>query len=363
MTQECAFGDCAEEFAKTGVEKAIVLLAKKHFGAILWTIALIALLLLLALVMMNFAIGGIVNSFGINEGFRSGAPTTLATTEIGEYMTIFEQAQERYGVSWAVLAAIAKHETDFGKNMGPSFAGAVGFMQFMPTTWSGSRNPKASDNPANPSWDTDPQTIAQYGGFGTDGDGDGNADPFNAWDAVFAAANMLAKNGFAKDPRKAIYTYNHDWGYVDWVLSKAEEYSNQMAPTEDGVWPLPPQYTEITCPYGSPREDSGFHHGVDIACPVGTPVFAALPGRVTYTGWKGPYGNCIIVDSGSGTEILCAHLSQIGVRVGQELGQNQQIALSGNTGKTTGPHLHFEMRVNGRACDPMQWLKPPSKNY
>lgn len=363
MMEEYVLSDYAEDAAKAYGKKAAVILVKKYLGPIVWTVVLIVCLLALAFVMLNFAVGGLISTFDTKEGFRSGMPTTLAISEIGQFMPIFEQAQARYGVSWAVLAAMCKIESGFGQNMGPSSAGAVGFMQFMPTTWSGYRNPLASDNPSNPRWDTNPQTIAQYGGYGVDGNGDGKADPFDPWDAVFAAANMLAKNGFSEDPRKAVYAYNHAWWYVDMVMAQAEEYSQQMAPVEDGIWPLPAQFAQITCPYGSPREDSGFHHGVDIACPVGTPVYAALPGRVAYAGWKGTYGNCVIVDSGAGTEILYAHLSQIGVRVGQEVGQNQQIAFSGSTGNSTGPHLHFEVRVNGRTCDPLEWLNPPSKNY
>jgi len=312
---------------------------------------------------MFFAVGGIAASFDTKDGFRSGTPTSLAVNEIGEYMEIFMQAQERYGVSWAVLAAICDIETDFGRRMSTSIAGAVGFMPFMPPTWSGSRNPLARDDPSNPSWDTNPQTIAQYGGYGVDADGDGKADPFNPWDSVFAAAKYLAANGFAKDPRRAIFAYNHAWWYVDEVLALAEEYSQQMVPVEDGAWPLPAQYTRITDPCGSPRGESGFHHGVDVDCPVGTPVYAVLPGRVVFTGWEGIYGYCVIIGSGSSTETLYAHLSQINVRAGQRVEQNQQIALSGSTGRSTGPHLHFEVRVNGRTCDPMQWLNPPNQNY
>lgn len=370
MMEEHALSDYAREIAKAHAKKAAISLAKKYFlSSTGWVIVLIICLFVLVFMMLNFAIGGIIGSFDIREGFRSGTPTTVAVSEIGQYMPIFEQAQARYGISWAVLAAICKIESGFGRSeywlarRGVSEAGAVGFMQFMPTTWSGSRNPYARDDPNDPRWDTDPERIAQYGGYGVDGNGDGKADPYDPWDAVFAAANMLAKNGFTKDPRKAIFAYNHAWWYVDQVLAQAEEYSQQMVPVEDGVWPLPAQFMQITDPYGSPREEGGFHHGVDIACPVGTPVYSALPGRVVYAGWKGLYGYCVVVDSGAGTEILYAHLSQIGVRVGQEVGQNQQIALSGNTGRSSGPHLHFEVRVNGRTCDPMLWLNPPGQNY
>lgn len=354
--------DYAVEAAKAYAKRAAFNLAKRYIAPVTWTIVGVAFALVFVFIMLSFTVGGLAASLDTREGFRSGTPTTIAVAEIGEYMPIFEQAQARYGVSWAVLAAICKIESGFGRNMGPSSAGAVGFMQFMPTTWSGSGNPLASDDPQSPSWDTDPERIARYGGYGVDGDGDGKADPFNPWDAVFAAANYLAKNGFAEDPRRAIFAYNRAWWYVDMVLAQAEEYSQQMVPVENGAWPLPAQFVQITCPYGSPRE-GGFHRGVDIACPVGTPVFAALPGRVSYAGWNGAYGYCVIIDAGSGTEVLYGHLSQIGVRAGEEVEKNQQIALSGNTGRSTGPHLHFEVRVNGRTCDPMQWLNPPNQNY
>lgn len=364
MTGNYALSDHAGEIVEAYAKRAAVSLGKKYLLNLTgWVAALMACSFVLMFVMLNFAIIGVVGPSDIEEGFRSGVPTAVAVSEIGQYKPIFERAQARYGVSWAVLAAICKIESGFGKNMGPSPAGAVGFMQFMPTTWSGSGNPVASDDPRSPSWDTDPERIAKYGGYGVDGDGDGVADPFNPWDAVFAAAKYLAKNGFATDPRRAIYAYNHAWWYVDQVLAQAEEYSQQMVPVEDGVWPLPAQFAQVTDPYGSPRGEGGFHQGVDIACPAGTPVFAALPGKVVCAGWKGLYGYCVTVASRSGVETLYAHLSRIDVRPGQQVEQGQQIALSGNTGHSTGPHLHFEVRVNGRTCDPMQWLSPPSQNY
>ena len=131
-------------------------------------------------------------------GFLSGAPTALASEDIGITLDTFMQAQDRYGVSWAVLAAIAWTESRFGLDMGPSSKGAVGYMQFMPTTWSGMNNPAASNKP--PSWDTNPETIEQYGGYGVDANGDGVADPFDPEDAVFAAARYLADKGLLMIP-------------------------------------------------------------------------------------------------------------------------------------------------------------------
>jgi len=303
--------------------------------------------------------------------FKSGEPTTFALSDIGSYFPIFQQAQDRYGVSWAVLAAIAKIESGFGQGKeylargGVSPKGAVGFMQFMPTTWSGSGNPYAFDDPKNPRWDTDPERIARYGGYGTDADGDGVADPFNPWDAVFAAAKMLKENGFAEDPRRAIYSYNHSWAYVDRVLELAESYSKGFAPLVEGAWPLPPQYSVVTSPFGE-RVFGGrkeFHHGIDIACPEGTPVYAVLSGRVVRAEWGGAYGRYVMIDSEGGISTVYAHLSTISVRPFQYVQQGEVIGFSGNTGRSSGPHLHFEVRMGNRPCDPLAWLVPPTMNY
>lgn len=98
------------------------------------------------------------------------------------------------------------------------------------------------------------------------------------------------------------------------------------------------------------------HYGIDIAAPVGTPVYAAATGQVTYAGWAGTYGRLIVIDHGNGVETRYAHNSQIFVRVGDEVQPGQRIALVGNTGNSTGPHLHFEVRVNDEPQDPLDWL-------
>lgn len=311
------------------------------------------------------------SAFEVRGGFRSGAPSAAAAEIPGDLFPVLYRAERTYGVSWAVLAAIAKIESGFGrgeeylKKGGVSDAGAVGFMQFMPTTWSGSGNPLACDDPKSPSWDTDPERIARFGGYGVDGDGDGTADPYNPWDAVLAAAKYLAANGFADDPRRALYRYNHSWSYVDGVLELAERYAGQMVPVADGVWPLPPAYAKITSGFG-PRELEGRvepHYGIDIACPEGTPVFAVLPGRVEAAGWGYGYGYFVRLRHEDNVVTLYAHLSEVKVERGDWVDQGQEIALSGSTGRSTGPHLHFEVHVNGRPCDPEAWLRTPSENY
>ena len=165
------------------------------------------------------------------QGFIGGSPSVYAMAKIPpEYLQIFMAAQREYDVAWNVLATIAGVESNFQRDPGISTAGAVGFMQFMPTTWSGNSNPIAKDDPSAPSYDTDPKSIVSYGGYGKDANGDGVADPYEPWDAVFAAAHLLKANGFHEDPRKAIYAYNHAWWYVDEILETASTYTSEILP-------------------------------------------------------------------------------------------------------------------------------------
>ena len=99
------------------------------------------------------------------------------------------------------------------------------------------------------------------------------------------------------------------------------------------------------------------HAGIDVGVPVGTTVRASRAGRVVTAGWVGGYGYCVIIDHGDGVSTRYGHLSQTIATVGQYVDQGEQIALSGNTGRSTGPHLHFEIRINGEAVDPAPYLE------
>lgn len=99
------------------------------------------------------------------------------------------------------------------------------------------------------------------------------------------------------------------------------------------------------------------HTGLDIAAPKGTPVCAANAGEVLYTGWMRGYGQVIILDHGGDLTTVYAHLSQITCKEDQSVRRGQQIGMVGSTGVATGNHLHFEVRVNGKAVDPMGYLK------
>jgi murein DD-endopeptidase MepM/ murein hydrolase activator NlpD len=98
------------------------------------------------------------------------------------------------------------------------------------------------------------------------------------------------------------------------------------------------------------------HAGIDIAVGSGTPVVAAAGGTVVIAGWLGGYGNLVVVDHGNGTATAYGHNSAVTVGTGQFVAQGQLIAYSGSTGHSTGPHVHFEVRIGGVPVDPMGYL-------
>ncbi|HYE69164.1 MAG TPA: M23 family metallopeptidase, partial [Anaerovoracaceae bacterium] len=98
------------------------------------------------------------------------------------------------------------------------------------------------------------------------------------------------------------------------------------------------------------------HTGIDIPVPTGTEVVAANSGKVILAGKNSSYGNVVVIDHGGGITTLYAHNSRLLVKVGQNVQQGEVISSSGNTGRSTGPHLHFEVRIDGEYKDPMNWL-------
>ncbi len=101
---------------------------------------------------------------------------------------------------------------------------------------------------------------------------------------------------------------------------------------------------------------SQFHKGMDFAAPIGTPIYATGNGVVTFSGWGTGYGRYVEVDHGNGTVTRYAHTSANYVNVGDTVYANQQIAAVGNTGRSTGAHLHYEVRQNGQAINPQTYL-------
>jgi murein DD-endopeptidase MepM/ murein hydrolase activator NlpD len=173
----------------------------------------------------------------------NGAELTLAPTwltppvepvQVGydQLLDLWKKAGEAYGVPWNVLAAINKIESNFGRNMGPSSAGAVGWMQFMPSTWLR---------------------------WGTDANGDGVADPWNPVDAIYSAARYLAASGAATDIRRAVFAYNHAVWYVNDVLALAQLYGGSGGPVGQTAIALDKLQSKLTAARAKVAKASGVY--------------------------------------------------------------------------------------------------------
>ena len=141
---------------------------------------------------------------------------------------------------------------------------------------------------------------------------------------------------------------------------KYSSSSSQYLGSGQFCWPAP-SYTRISSPYGYRihpiYKTQKFHSGVDLAAPGGTNILAAENGRVISAGWNGGYGNCLVVDHGGGISTLYAHASRLVVSKGDYVTKGQVIAKVGTTGNSTGNHLHFEVLVNGKTTNPMNYIK------
>ncbi|MDB6180538.1 M23 family metallopeptidase [Paracoccus fistulariae] len=153
----------------------------------------------------------------------------------------------------------------------------------------------------------------------------------------------------------------------DAALSRGETKANQIIVTLDqmNTYRIAMEKLPMVMPVrDSFRLSSNFgrrwgrrHEGMDMAAPTGTPVYAPGDGVVTHASRQGAYGNLIKIQHELGTETRFGHLSRIRVKVGQRVSQGDLIGDIGNTGRSTGPHLHYEVRMNGRAVDPMSFIK------
>ncbi|WP_243698583.1 M23 family metallopeptidase [Paracoccus alkanivorans] len=159
----------------------------------------------------------------------------------------------------------------------------------------------------------------------------------------------------------------------DATLSREETKAKQIIVTLDemNTYRIAIEKLPLAMPVKSSfRYTSGFgrrwgrmHEGVDMAGPSGTPVYATGDGVVSFAGRQSGYGNLIKVTHELGTETRYAHLSRIRVKDGQRVSQGDLIGDMGNTGRSTGPHLHYEVHVNGRAVDPMSFIKAASNVF
>ena len=141
------------------------------------------------------------------------------------------------------------------------------------------------------------------------------------------------------------------------ILAKLQGSSSPAAgPIQGGsgglIWPVSGPITGV---FGEARPGH-MHAGIDIAVPIGTPMRAAASGRVAIAGWTGGYGNYTCIQHAGSLSTCYGHQNSIGVSVGQSVSQGQVIGATGNTGNSSGPHVHFETRINGAPVNPMNYL-------
>jgi murein DD-endopeptidase MepM/ murein hydrolase activator NlpD len=139
------------------------------------------------------------------------------------------------------------------------------------------------------------------------------------------------------------------------IRAAQQQASTSSAPVVSGSGQLSwPVSGPVTSGFGS--RWGRMHEGIDIAVGQGTPVHAAAAGTVIYAGWMEGYGNLVVIDHGSGLSTAYGHNSSLASSVGESVSAGQVIAYSGSTGHSTGPHVHFEVRVNGAPVDPLGYL-------
>lgn len=302
------------------------------------------LLIALLVVLLGGGLAADASSLGAPGQLRPGAVPA-------GYEPLLRQASRTCaGVTAPLLAAQIEAESGWSPRA-VSPAGAQGLAQFMPVTWAGA---------------------------GVDGDGDGVRDPFNPADAIASQASFLcqllaAVSGDRRlmgDPLDlALAAYNAGLGAVrraggippypetqDYVRRIRVLIANYADPagTAPGAGPPGSWGRPITGPITSgfgPRWGR-LHAGVDFDAPIGTPVHAASNGTVTAAGPASGYGQWVKIAHPGGVDTVYGHISRWTVMVGQPVQPGQLIAYSGNEGRSTGPHLHFETHVHGRAIDP-----------
>jgi len=238
-------------------------------------------------------------------------------------LPIYQAAGIEYGIRWEILAAINEIETDYGRNLNVSSAGALGWMQFMPSTWQS---------------------------YGTDANKDGRKDPYNPVDAIFAAARYLDAAGYSEDVRRAIFAYNHaDW-YVDSVLLRARliagvpaDLIGSLTGLTEGRFPVHARarYADDLAEHGG--------HSIDIFADAGAPVVAVNDGVIRRVARTPTGGVRLTLEDVYGNRYTYAELAAVfrDVRAGAPVQAQQTLGRIGSTTPGRAPHLDFAIRPSG----------------
>ena len=181
-----------------------------------------------------------------------------------------------------------------------------------------------------------------------------------------AHVNKLSEE--EKKLQKEIIEYKKEVYRIQSLISQVSGEPNLQIQYTGGdmIWPVAKEGTAITS-YYEQREHPitgiiHYHSGIDIGnAYFGTPVVAALDGYVSYGGWLGGYGNCVIINHGNGVSTLYGHGQAILTTLHKEVKQGELIMEVGSTGNSTGPHLHFEIRINGYTVNPLLYVNEPTE--
>ena len=147
------------------------------------------------------------------------------------------------------------------------------------------------------------------------------------------------------------------------TVSSDVDKRNQLAAAMPSIWPTHGWLSSSMGNRADPLTgEKDFHPGLDISADKGDPVYSTADGKVTHASSAGNYGNLVIVEHGYGLETRYGHLSSFKVTVGQAVKRGDLVGLVGSTGRTTGPHLHYEVRASGRILNPLQLLLNPRRN-
>lgn len=185
-------------------------------------------------------------------------------------------------------------------------------------------------------------------------------------DSWYTNEEVVRQEPSAGFHKVAVEVYYRDNTEVGRTVVKEEVVMEAVPKIVERGTKIPPTYIKpiyggrISSGFGGrkapTRGASTYHKGIDWATPIGTQVMASCAGTVTRAGWGSGYGYLVCIRHPDGRETRYGHLSKILVKAGQTVKQGQKIALSGNTGRSTGPHVHFEMLINGSAVNPLKYL-------
>ena len=176
-----------------------------------------------------------------------------------------------------------------------------------------------------------------------------------------AIIGILLINTGCDDNSKSLGNFGID---IATIINEGDNAYSLQLDNGKRLWPVAKAGTVITSYYGTRQHPiqgvTNFHLGIDIGnAYYGTPAVAALGGVVTYAGELGSYGNCVIIQHGDGISTLYGHGQKVLTQIGAQVQQGDVIMEIGSTGNSTGPHLHFEVRINGATVDPLNYVKAP----